>query len=148
MHKKILLAYNGSAHSEAAMRQASNLARLAEAELHILGIVVTTGGLAMAQATGAIDVLDVERDRIHKAIEKAIRGLQEHHIDVHACIRQGDPANEIVAHALKIHADLVVLGHTDKGIIARWFQGSIGEKLLSNLPCSLLIATEKNGHSA
>jgi nucleotide-binding universal stress UspA family protein len=145
MHKKILLAYNGSAHSEAAMRQAADLARLANAELHILGIVVTTGGLAMAQATGAIDVLDVERSRIQKAIEKAVRGLTEHNIKVHACIRQGDPANEIVAHARKIGADLVVLGHTDKGIITRWFQGSIGAKLLSNLPCSLLIATGKSG---
>jgi nucleotide-binding universal stress UspA family protein len=144
MHKKILLAYNGSAHSEAAMRQAADLARLADAELHILGIVVTTGGLAMAQATGPIDVLDVERSRIQKAIEKAVHGLTEHKIKVHACIRQGDPANEIVAHARKIGADLVVLGHTDKGIITRWFQGSIGAKLLSDLPCSLLIATGKS----
>ena len=68
--------------------------------------------------------------------------LKNQGVNVSACIRQGDPSNEIVGYALKIKADLVVLGHTDKGMITRWFQGSIGSKLLSHLPCSLLIATE------
>ena len=68
MHKKILLAYNGSAHSAAALRQAGELAKLAGAELHILGIVVTTGGLVMAQAAGSLDVIEMERVRIEKAL--------------------------------------------------------------------------------
>lgn len=142
MYRKILLAYNGSAHSAAALRQAADLARAFEAELHVLGIVVTTGGLAMAQAAGPTDVIEMERARIRQALEAAAHDLKDQGVNVSACIRQGDPSNEIVGYALKIKADLVVLGHTDKGMLTRWFQGSIGSKLLSHLPCSLLIATE------
>jgi len=144
MHKKILLAYNGSAHSAAALRQAGELAKLAGAELHILGIVVTTGGLVMAQAAGSLDVMEMERVRIEKALQEAAADLTAQGVQVVTCVRQGEPANEIIAHARKIHADLTVLGHNDKGLLARWFEGgSVGAKLLAHLPCSLLIATDR-----
>lgn len=143
MFQKILLAYNGSVHSAAALQQAADLARLSSAELHILGIVVTSGAIAFAQAEGTIDIVEVERSRIKQAIETAATELSGQGINVAYSIRKGDPAEEIVNHAYKIKADLAVLGHTDKGVIARWFQGSIGAQLLSHLPCSLLIVTHK-----
>jgi len=143
MFQKILLAYNGSVHSVAALKQAADLARFSDAELHILGIVVRTGALVLALGDGVIDVMEVERDRIHKAIETAATDLGSQGVNVAYSIRKGDPAEEIVSHAYKIRADLVVLGRTDKGVIARWFQSSIGAQLLSHLPCSLLIVTHK-----
>ena len=143
MFQKILLAYNGSVHSAAALKQAADLARLSKAELHILGIVVTTGAMAFAQVEGVIDVMEGERTRIQQAVETAAADLIGQGVNVAYSIRKGDPAEEIVAHAHKIKADLAVLGHTEKGVIARWFQGSIGAQLLSHLPCSLLIVTHK-----
>ena len=144
MHRTILLGYNGLAHSAEALRQAGELAKLAGAELHILGVVVTNGGLAMAQATGSIDVLDIERRRIEEALETAAADLRAQGLSVTTCVRQGEPAAEIIAYARKIGADLAVLGHADKGILARWFEGgSVGAKLLAHLPCSLLIAMQR-----
>jgi hypothetical protein len=35
-----------------------------------------------------------------------------------------------------------VLGHSEKGMIIHWFEGSVGTELLTNLPCSLLSATD------
>ena len=143
MFQKILLAYNGSVHSAAALQQAADLARLSSAELHILGIVVTSGAMAFAQVEGTIDIVEVERNRIQKAVESAATELSSQGVNVAYSIRKGDPAEEIVSYAYKIKADLAVLGHTEKGVIARWFQGSIGAQLLSHLPCSLLIVTHK-----
>ena len=76
MFQKILLAYNGSAHSAAALKQAADLARSADAELHILGIVVTSGAMAFAQVEGTIDIVEVERSRIQQAVETAATELQ------------------------------------------------------------------------
>jgi nucleotide-binding universal stress UspA family protein len=45
-----------------------------------------------------------------------------------------------VRYVEEVGADLVVLGHTNKGLLARWLQGSIGARLLNQLPCSLLVA--------
>ena len=143
MFQNILLAYNGSVHSAAALKQAADLALLSNAKLHILGIVVTTGAMAFAQGESTIDLVEVERSRIQQTVETAATELSGQGVNVAFSIRKGDPAEEIVSYACKIKADLAVLGHTEKGVIARWFQGSIGAQLLSHLPCSLLIVTHK-----
>jgi nucleotide-binding universal stress UspA family protein len=140
MYQKILLAYNGPTYCTAALRQASDLARLCKAELHLLDIVGTAGWFLIAQSESSLDLLGMERKYVQEALETAARDLAGQGLNVITSIREGEPAIEIVAHAHEIKADLAVLGHSDKGILARWFEGSTGAKLLSDLPCSLLIA--------
>ena len=62
-------------------------------------------------------------------------------LGVSTSIRFGSPGIEIAACAHEMKADLVVIGHTGKGVLARLFEGSVGAELLNNLPCSLLVAT-------
>lgn len=140
MYQKILLAYNGSAHSNVALRQAAELARLTGARLYMLGIVVMSGGMALAQSSSSIDTIGLERERIMTALEAAAHKLGETGLSVTFSVQEGEPASQIVGYAHRIKADLVVLGNTERGVLARWFQGSVGAKLLSQLPCSLLIA--------
>jgi nucleotide-binding universal stress UspA family protein len=142
MFRRILLAYNGSEHSNAALRHAADIARLADCELHMLGIVISTGSFALAQSNSSFDLIEKERQHIQRALETAATKLREEGTSVTFSIREGEPAAQIILQAHSIAADLVVLGNTNKGIIARWLQGSLGEKLLSNLPCSLLIVTK------
>lgn len=144
MFKKILLAYDGSEHTAAALRQSADLARLCSAELHLLGIVATTGNAVVAEAYGAAysgsDFFGQERKTIEEALEHATNELGEH-ISVHARIREGSPPEEIAAYAHEIGADLAIIGHSGKGFLARWFEGSTGAKLIRDLPCNLLVAT-------
>jgi nucleotide-binding universal stress UspA family protein len=139
MFWKILLAYDGSAFGAAALRQSADLARLCKAELHLLGIVLTTSYRALAEGLGATDILGKERESLQQALDAAVRGLDAQGVNVISTIREGDPQAEIINYAHRINADLV-LGHSGKGTIARWFEGSVGSELLTNLPCSLLIA--------
>ena len=142
MYKKILVAYDGSSFSDVALHQAADLARLCKAELHLLGIMAITSVSALAVGTGSIDIWGMERKQIEDALETAARDLTSQGLNVMTSIREGDPAIEIVAHAIEIKSDLVALGHSDKGIFARWFVGSVGAGLLRDLPCSLLIVTK------
>ncbi len=143
MLKKILLAHDGSTFGAAALRQSAELALLAGAELHMLGIVVTTGYMALAEGNGAIDVWGIERRNLQPLLDAAVQDLSARGVKVIAIVREGEPSEEIIAYARAISADMVVLGHTKKGIIARWLQGSVGNRLIGHLPCSLLIATDK-----
>jgi nucleotide-binding universal stress UspA family protein len=140
MYQKILVAYDGSSFSDVALRQAAELARLCKAELHMLGIVVTTGYMALAEGTAGIDIWGMERKQIEEALDAAARDLAGQGVNAVTSVREGDPASEIIAAAHAARADLVVLGHTDKGMFARWLEGSVGTGLLRDLPCSLLIA--------
>lgn len=143
MYRKILLAYDGSTFSAAVLQQGAELASLCKAELHLLSIVVTTGSMAIAEAVGPEDVWGVEQKYLKRVLEAAVQDLRSQGVSVIACVRSGDPAVEIAAYAHEVGADLVVLGHTSKGMLTRWFQGSVGAKLLDHLPCSLLVATGK-----
>jgi nucleotide-binding universal stress UspA family protein len=141
MYQRILLTYNATAHNAEALHQAGELARLAKADLHMLGIVVTTGGFAFAQASGLQDAVELERQRVEQAVTSAAKALRDDGVNVTASIGEGEPANLVLACARRFKADLIVLGPSNQGILARWFQGSLGAQLLSNLPCSMLIAT-------
>ncbi|HUY02386.1 MAG TPA: universal stress protein [Rhodocyclaceae bacterium] len=144
MYRKILLAYDDSTFSAAVLRQGAELASLCQAELHLLSIVVTTGVMAIAEAVGPGDVWGLEQQNRQLVVAAAAQDLHNQGLTVIACIRYGDPAVEIAAYAHEVNADLVVLGHTSKGMLTRWFQGSVGAKLLDHLPCSLLVATGKD----
>ena len=44
MFQKILVAYDGSLSSETALSQGGEIARLCQGELHLFGVIVSTGG--------------------------------------------------------------------------------------------------------
>lgn len=141
MYRKIVVAYDGSSFSDVALRQGCDLARLCKAELHLVGIVATTPNMALAEGTAGIDIWGMERKQLEEALESAARDLSDQGLNAGTSIREGNPANEIAACATEQNADLVVVGHSDKGAIARWFEGSVGAGLLRDLPCNLLVAT-------
>ncbi len=140
MYDRILVAYNASNNSTVALREAVNIARVNNAELNVLAIVPNSGTFTTVELTGPMDVQGAVHNRVEEAVEAVSRELREDGINVKTNIRQGDPADQIIAAAYRMKADLVVIGHSTKGMLARWLQGSVGAKLLSDLPCSLLIA--------
>mgnify|MGYP005814083341 CR=1 FL=1 len=144
MYRKLLLAYDSSRFSAAALRRAAELAGLFNAELHLLGIVVTTGGMAIAEAVGPPDVWGRAQEDLKRAVEPVVKDLRARGLTVFAGLRYGAPAVEIAARAKEIGADLVVVGHNPQDVLTRWFQGSVGSRLLDHLPCSLLVVTDQS----
>jgi nucleotide-binding universal stress UspA family protein len=51
----------------------------------------------------------------------------------------GDPADEILRHAVEAHSDLIVLGTHGRTGLARLLLGSVAEKVLRGAPCSVLV---------
>lgn len=142
MFRKILLAYDGSIQSAAALRKSAELSDLCGAELHILGVAVATGTVALLQVDAPHDFFKLERTQVEKALESAANELATGGLIAITHIREGDATDEIIIQAQEIKADLIVLGHEDKGFLAQWFLGSTGADLIRKIPCSLLIATE------
>lgn len=141
MYRKILLAYDGTTFCTGALAQATELARLCQAELHLLSVVTIGGGMAIAEAVGTEDVMGQAQQDLERSDAAIAEPLRRQGMTVVTCVRYGQPAAEIAAYAHEIEADLVVLGYSGKGLLARWFQGSVGSKLMDHLPCSLLVAT-------
>jgi len=146
MYQKILLAYDGTDSSLPALHQSVDLARHCKAELHLLGVVaIAPSAAATSSIAGGYPVVDdfwsQNHDYLRQALDAAASDTRGRDIDVGTSIRFGSPGIEISTCAQETNADLVVIGHTGKGALARFFEGSVGAELLNNLPCSLLVAT-------
>jgi len=76
MFQKILVAYDGSLSSEAALGQGGELARLCQGELHLFGVIVSTGGMAIGQAAGVEDMLGREGNAIRSSLEDSAGKLR------------------------------------------------------------------------
>jgi len=146
MYHKILVAYDGTHPGDAALDQGADLARICTAELHVLAIVVTAGGMVLDPAIQSGELLEAERALLRGALDTAASDLAKSGITVTTCIRDGDAAQEILAYAHAIKADLVVIGHGHKGLLARWFEGSVAARLTEVMPCSVLIAAQTEGN--
>jgi Universal stress protein family. len=70
MFQKVMVAYDGSASGGIALQQATEIAGLTQAELHLFGVIVNTGGMAMAQAAGAEDMLGREGEAIRIRLDE------------------------------------------------------------------------------
>lgn len=143
MFQKIVLAYDGGEETANALHQAAELARSFNAELILIGIVATVPGTALAEPYGEHDFLTAGRSHIETALLNVAEELRNRNIKVATEVGEGNPASEIAACAQRTGADLVVIGHTNKGLLKRWLEGSTGARLIRDLPCSLLIATGK-----
>jgi len=145
MYHTIVLAYDGSAFCAAALVQASRLARLCDAHLHLLSIAPVSGIAALAESVGPGDVWSIEHEDTRQRVLDTVRRLRQDGLNVSASVGAGDPAEEIAAYVRQTQADLLVVGHTHKGMMVRWLQGSVGQQLLEALPCSLLVVSAKTG---
>jgi len=123
------------------LHQGRDLARLCNAELHLVGIVAATAYAVSPEVYGVLDLWGTEREALERALEKAAVNLSGEGMEASTHIREGNPAHEIADCSADLDADLVVIGHSDKGILARWLEGSVGAGLVRDLPCNLLIAT-------
>ncbi|WDF72492.1 universal stress protein [Novosphingobium sp. KACC 22771] len=142
MFQKILVAHDGTGPGDIALHRGAELARLCKAELHVLGVVATAGGMLLDPAVVSDELLETERTYLRDALDASVHELRGKGVKAMACIRDGAPAYEIVDYAHEIKADLVVVGHSAKGLLACWFEGSVGSSLLAQMPCNVLVVTD------
>lgn len=129
--RAIAVAYDGSAESDRALREAEGLALASGASLEVLTVV--------GPSVVVPKVLVQSRDPVEEpyaVIEKAIDEIDDG-LEVHAHMLIG-PVAETVANASK-DADLLVAGSRDYGPMERVLLGSIASLLVHAAPCPVLL---------
>jgi nucleotide-binding universal stress UspA family protein len=140
MYGKILLAFDGSQTGHEALRQGADLAVLCGAEVVLVAVVSADPGVVMAEAVAPSGLLGAEYADTERILCDGAQELREAGVPVQTCLCQGNPSLEIGRVARERHVDLIVVGHSDRGALARWWRGSTGASLLNHSPCSLLVA--------
>ncbi len=140
-YRKILVPYDGSAFSAAALRQACGLAKAdGGAVTALYAIPRYEEMVGFVRSAGIREQLEREARGILEGAEKAAAGLG---VTVATEIADGPAADEIVAAAARLGSDLIAIGsHGHRGM-DKILLGSTAERVILNAPCPVLVLKEK-----
>lgn len=140
MFQRILIAYNGSAEGKHMLSPATKgLVAFMSAEVHLLAVATMPTHVYAAEGFVPVELIDDEKLRAQKVLDEGLAALRARGFNVTGHLAVGDPVEEISRAAGKLQCDLIVVGHTQRRKISRWWQRSIGKSLLDTSPCAVLV---------
>jgi nucleotide-binding universal stress UspA family protein len=121
--KRILLAHDGSEYSEAAWREVIHLAKLAKSEV-------------IAVSVARDDRREIECKLVLQHLEAS---AERHGIPLQSVFLKGRPFEKITEVAEEERAGLVVMGSYGRTGLARFFMGSVAERVIGTVGCPVLV---------
>ena len=138
---RILLATDGSGHSEEAVRAVAERPWPNHTEVKVMSMV--------NPVAYSFEELGLYRggktERAHRVINEAARVLTGAGLRVTAEVVAGRPARRIVRAAREMGADLIVVGTEDRGGLNRLLRGSVSEDVAGAAHCSVSIVRRGSG---
>jgi nucleotide-binding universal stress UspA family protein len=141
--KRIVVAYDFSELAQRALHQALELAPGKESEVHVLAVGAIQGELLKLPDHEPLSQADAS-ERVRNAVAKDVEGyvaeygaLALDRIAVYAS--EGHPAEQIVALASEVDADLIVMGTHSRGGLQRVMLGSVAEAVTRRAPCGVFV---------
>jgi nucleotide-binding universal stress UspA family protein len=143
--RRLLVPLDGSALAEKALPLATLLARKFDSELILLRV------LDISLPTPETNY--PENHWIREALQYSFREAQSYldareteltavGIPVHTIVRDGPPAEDILAVAANEAIDLIVISSHGKGGPSPWTSGSVADKVMHHSPCPVLLVRQ------
>ncbi|HET9701388.1 MAG TPA: TSUP family transporter [Burkholderiales bacterium] len=123
--RRILLAIDGSRHSDMAAVVASELARKCNLPVAVISVL-----------RPQFD--EARRAEGKAAVERVRAALERDGVSVEAAVLEGDPAEQITGYASGQDADLIVLGSHGRTGLGRLLLGSVTEKVIGQADCPVM----------
>lgn len=139
--RHILVAHDGSAHSERAFETALDLASIDDASVSVcyvvdLGNIAKIAGTAYFAADTVVEALGHEGRAVLRRCTQRAPETQTH-------LLSGIPAEEILECARRIHADAIVMGSHGRSGIARALLGSVAESVMRRALTPVIVVTDR-----
>jgi nucleotide-binding universal stress UspA family protein len=136
LYMNILVPLDGSNYSKKALLQACDMAKNYQANLILVYVVDKTRSLNLLDKNEYLKML---RKFGEKVLIKGKETAQTKGMDVTTIMKEGNVTNEIVKLAKNKKCNLIIVGSKGLGATARFFLGSVSNKVANNSPCSVLI---------
>ena len=134
LYTRILVPLDGSAIDEALLLHVADIARLTGAEVVLLRVAHYHTRDTMAH----------EVEEAEELLARAAAELSGKDVKVQTLVGRGEVADEIVAQAESLHADLIAMATHGHGLVARTVLGSVAEDVRHHTTVPLLLL--KGGH--
>lgn len=125
--KRILLAHDGSEYGEAAWREVIHLAKLAKSE--VVAVSVARDDRREIDCKLVLQHLEASADR--------------HGIPLQSVLLTGRPFEKIIETAKEERVGLVAMGSHGRTGFARFFMGSVAERVIGTVGCPALVVKKR-----
>lgn len=122
--QRILLATDGSVHSQAALDVTARFASLAGLPVTVLSVPSST------------------QPDTQQVVDSAVRELLKRGVTAEARVIEGKPDEVIAATVTEVGADLVVMGSHGRTGITKLLLGSVSQRVIGLLKCPALVVTK------
>ncbi|MGH2762681.1 MAG: universal stress protein [Thermoleophilaceae bacterium] len=143
MYDSMVVGTDGSDTAKEAVRQATELAALMSATIHLVSAYepVPEGRLREERQSVPDDLqwMVNPREDVNTTLEDAAESIKGQDVRVETHAREGDPADAILDVAEEQGADLIVVGNKGMTGAKRFLLGSVPNKVSHHAPCSVMI---------
>ena len=122
-----LVGYDGSATSQRAVRFAVNLARACGGRVRVVSVLQITEGSA---DTCALMMTDTGAKKCSQLLEEVKQLVPDSSALIDVEVVRGSPGDVLLEQVSRHHIDHIVIGHTERGALARWLLGSVSGQVL------------------
>ena len=144
---KILLATDGTRHSDSALEMVGNLKLSAGDEIKVVSVVDMAVPLSVDIYAGYLpttaEIEKTAQENAAKILEDASQQIQRSFADKNVFISTevllGSPESRIVETAEEMPADLIIVGSHGYNRWERLLLGSVSDSVVHHSPCSVLV---------
>jgi nucleotide-binding universal stress UspA family protein len=139
--KSIVVATDGSEHSDRALALATEIAETYSARITVVHVVQLVGG------KGGIYPAAADEDEIKAKIEGQVANLKGRGLAADLVVqstRLSGPAREVADDARELGADLIVVGSHAHSAAVELLLGSVPLRILHAAPCPVLVVPPKH----
>jgi nucleotide-binding universal stress UspA family protein len=143
---KILLAVDGSPHSDAAVHEVISRPWPQGSVVRIVSAVQPYTPPVTEIVLAGATLESITRQQTEQAAQltsQVAESVRQAGLEVETAVRQGDPRSAIVDEASEWRADLIVLGSHGRTGIKRLLLGSVAGSVVSHAPCSVEIVRQQ-----
>jgi len=139
-YARIVVAVDLGDHTPAVVQHALAIAERFGASLELIYCLLVP---TFPDATGLLtpqspDMIDAARADAQQRLNGLLTAEQTRRFRAHGLVLVGDPLTEIVGHARRAQADLIVMGTHGRSGLTHMFLGSVAERVVRTAPCPVL----------
>ena len=137
MIRRILATHDGSKASDKAVQTAIALAQQFRATLTVISVIpeLYLTELVEMDRVRILDTLTADAKKTLERIKAKATGVPS----LKTVIKYGRPAEEILAAAARVKADLIVTGSHGRHGAEKFFLGSVSSKVVDHAACSVFV---------
>jgi len=137
MIRRILATHDGSKASDKAVQTAIALAKQFRATLTVISVIpeLYLTELVEMDRVRILDTLTTDAKKTLERIKAKATGVPS----LKTVIKYGRPAEEILAAAARVKADLIVTGSHGRHGAEKFFLGSVSSKVVDHAACSVFV---------